>query len=639
MVLQSIRERLTGILAIVILGILVIPFAFVGVNSYFQSGAENLVARVNDKDITTTEFTQSFSNYRRRMQSMLGASFDPVAFESLVTRREHLDSLIDEEVLNQAAMGLDLAIDDARLAQQILDIPAFQLDGEFSQDVYLARLTSQGLTVQQFERQMKAQYVMSQLPTGIMASSMATNSELENYVSLQDQTRQFKSVIVAPKSDEVQSDPDEAAIQAYYDDNQSSFRSEELVTIEYVELNVVDIPMITEPDDEFLQNRFEQQKGRFISAEQRQVSHILIEVSANEDEGVKATAQQEAQDIADRVRAGEDFATLAAELSDDIGSAGSGGDLGWLEPGVMSDSFEEAMFELSLENPVSDPVQTGFGWHVIQLSDIRPSEGMSFEEARNILIAEHQEEEAEREFIEKADQLVDMIYEDPTTLDAAALDLGLDIRQIGPFSRSGGEGIAANNEVTEAAFSELVLLQGSVSDPIDLADNHLVMIRVLEHLPAAVQPLDLVREQIIGEIKQEEALEAARQEAEEMIAELNQEGADLEAIATGRGYELVETEAATRTNFVPDRTVINEVFTLELPEDGSPLSTVVEASNGYALVVLEGVTPGALEPGQALNEQQYRRQISNAAATLEFTGMMKQLRNSATIEVFEDRLR
>lgn len=638
MVLQSIRDRLTGILAIVILGILVIPFAFVGVNSYFQSGADNLVARINDKEITTTEFTQSFSNYRRRMQSIMGASFDPVAFESKVTRREHLDSLIDEEVLNQTASSLDLAIDDARLAQQILDIPAFQLDGQFSQDVYLARLTSQNLTVQQFERQMKAQFVMSQLPSGLMASSFGTGAELQNYVSLQDQTRSFKSVIVTPKSTDASSLPDEAAIQVYYDENQSSFRSEEMVTIEYVELNVLDIPMTTEPDEDFLRDRFEQQKGRFVSAEQRQVSHILIEVSASEDEGVKATAQQEAQDIAERARAGEDFAALASELSDDIGSAASGGDLGWLEPGVMSDSFEDAMFELSLKSPVSDPIQTGFGWHVIQLRDVRPSEGMSYEEARGTLVQEHQEEESEREFIDKADQLVDMIYEDPTTLDSAALDLGLDILQVGPFTRSGGEGIAANSEVIDASFSELVLLQGSVSDPIDLANNHLVMIRVLEHLPSAVQALDLVRDRIIEEIKVAEALATAKQEAVSMLAELQEEGAELDAVAAAYDYVVVNTEAATRRNFVPDRSVVNEVFSLDLPEDGSALSAVVDASNGYALVVLESIAPGALEPGQTLNEQQYRRQISNAAATLEFTGMMKQLRRNSNIEVFEERL-
>ncbi len=639
MVLQSIRERLTGFLAVGILGILIIPFAFVGVNSYFTSGAENLVARVNDKDITVSDFTQSFSNYRRRMQSMLGAAFDPVEFESLVTKRQHLDALIDEEILSQAADSMKLEIDDERLAEQIRDIPAFQLDGVFNLDVYLARLTSQGLSVKQFERQIRSQFIMSQLPSGVLSSSITTNTELQEYVSLQDQQRNFKSVLIAPVIDETQAEFDDDVIQSYYDEKQSDFQSDEMVVIEYVELNALDIALDTEPDEEFLKNRFEQQKGRFISPEQRRVAHILVEVSASEDEAVKATAQQKAQDIAERARAGEEFGDLAREFSDDIGSGASGGDLGWMEPGVMTESFEESMYGLSLENPVSDPVQTGFGWHVIQLQEIQPSSGMNFEEARETLIDEHQEEESEREFIERADLLVDMIYEDPTTLDAAALDLGLEVHKVGPFSRLGGDGIAANPDVISSAFSELVLLQGSVSDPIDLSTNHIVMIRVHEHLPVAVQPLEEVRGLIIDAIKKAQALAAARSNADAMLAALQEADAELEVIAEQYGYEVSVTEAATRRNFVPDRTVIEEIFRLDVPAEGETLTSIVNAQDGYALVVLESVNDRSLEEGAALNEQQYRRQIANAAASIEFTGLVRQLRDSANIEVYEQRLR
>jgi peptidyl-prolyl cis-trans isomerase D len=639
MVLQSIRERLTGILAIFILGILVIPFAFVGINSYFQGGAENLVARVNDRDITSSDFTQSFSTYRQRMQSIMGASFDPTQFDSLLARREHLDSMIDEEVLSQAARGIELDIDDERLGEQIRSIPAFHLDGEFNLDVYLSRLTSQGLSVKQFERQMRAQFIMGQLPNSVLRSSIATATELRDYVSLQDQKRTFKTILIPPASNETAAQPDDAAIQAWYDENQASFQSEEMVEIEYVELSVLDIPSGTEPDEEFLKNRFEAQKGRFLSPEQRQISHILVEVAASADDAVKETARQEAQDAADRARAGEDFADLARGLSDDVGSAEFGGDLGWMEPGVMSETFEDAMYELTLENPVSDPVQTGLGCHVIQLRDIQPAAGMSYEEARATLVQEHREEESEREFLDQADRLVDMIYEDPTTLDAAALDLGLDVKRTGPFTRAGGEGVAANPEVISAAFSELVLLQGSVSDPIELELNHIVMIRVNEHFPVATLAMDDVRDRIVTQIQSERALEAARREAEALLASAQEEGADLAAIAEQGAYELIETEAAVRRNFVPDRTVVEEVFRLDAPAPGERLARVVNADSGYALVVLESVTAGSLEQGATLNEQQYRRQIANAAASIEFTGLMRQLREAADIQIYEDRLR
>ncbi|NNL94648.1 MAG: hypothetical protein HKO64_03415 [Xanthomonadales bacterium] len=629
---------MSGILAFFVLGILIIPFAFVGVNSYFSSGTENLVARVNDTDITVNDFTQSFSNYRNRMRSLMGQSFDPVAFESVVERRRHLDSLIDQELLTQAVSDIGLDVDDERLAQEIRDLPAFQLDGEFNQEVYLNRLAGQGLSVSQFEQQMRTQYVMSQLPTGLLSSSFSTAGELQNFVSLQDQTRSFRSVIVDPVDSTDSADPDDEQIQAYYDANPEMFQSEEMVTIEFLELDTVNINAGTEPDEDFLRSRFEDQKGRFISPEQRQVSHILVEASATEDEAVIETARQKAQDLADRARAGEDFAELARSNSDDVGSAELGGDLGWLEPGIMSESFENAMYQLTLDSPISDPVQTSFGWHVIQLREIEASSGMSYEEARPILIEEHQAEEAEREFIDKADRLIDLIYEDPTTLEAAAMDLGLEVQVAGPFSRAGGEGVAANPEVISAAFSELVLLQGSASDPIDLDVNHLLVLRVREHFPASLKPLEAVREQVIGLLKQEAALEAARQVAQDILDAVNNGSSNLEEAAQQAGYEVADNEAVTRRSFVPDPTLVQNVFGLAAPPADTTGRALLETSTGFAVVELYDVTDGSLAQAPGSASQQYRRQIANATASIEARGFMEQLRLAAQVEVFEEQL-
>lgn len=638
MVLQTIREKITGIVAFVILGILVIPFAFVGINSYFTSAGDNVVARVNDQDITQSEFTESYTNYRRRMQSIMGASFDPERFESLVEKRQHLNALIDEELLKQSVKGIGLGVDDARLAEAIRDIPAFQLDGQFNAEVYQARLTSQGLSVKQFEREMREQMVVSQLPASILSSSIVTRSELTDYVKLQDQKRDFLTVLIEPVTAEDDPQPSAEEILAFYEQNQGDYQSEEMVKIEYLELDMVNTDSGSEPDDEFLRNRFEQQKGRFISPEQRLVSHILIEVAANADEATRQTALQKAEDLARRAAAGEDFAELARANSDDIGSSPMGGDLGWMEPGVMSDSFEEAMYALSLADPVSAPVQTGFGFHVIQLREIQPASGMSFEEARAVLVQEYQAEEAEKEYLDKADRLVDLIYEDPTTLDSAALDLGLEVKTAGPFSRAGGEGIAANPDVVATAFSDMVLVQGSVSDPLELEENHMVMIRLLEHMPAAVLPLEEVRADVVERVLAKQALEAAREKAQSLLSELQSSALTLDELAAQAGLEVIPTTGAVRRNFVPDRAVVLEVFKLPPPEAGQTRAAVVEASNGYALVVLENVEEGSMDVNAGQSEEQYRRQIANAAASIEARGFMAQLRDSARVEVFEDRL-
>jgi peptidyl-prolyl cis-trans isomerase D len=666
MVLQSIRDRLTGIIAIFIFAILIIPFAFVGVSSYFTSGAVNSVAVVNDKEITIGQYNQGFQNYRRRMQAQLGAAFDPELFDQPIIRRQFLDQLINEELLAQVSIDAGLAVDDAVLAQAIRDVEAFHVDGEFNVDVYQARLNSQGLTPKQFETNMRASMVLGQFPNAISNSSIATNWEKADYVRLMEQQRDFNAVMVpafpaaagpeetaetaaAEVTQESAGDTatqeaapeavvEEEAIIEWYENNQGDYMSEERVIIDYIELDAATFGGAVEPDEEALRARFEEQQVRFITPEARLASHILIEVDQQAPQLELETARQQAEDLVALAREGGDFAELAREHSQDIGSASEGGDLGWIEPGFMVQAFEDGLYALTVENPVSEPIQTGFGWHVIYLREVRPSEGMTYTEAREILLAEYKAEADDRRFLEQADRMVDIIYEDPTTLSAAAEELGLEVGQAGPFGRAGSDfGPAANPDVVSAAFSDLVLAQSSVSDPIDLGVNHMVMILLREHLPQALLPLEEVRDQVTQSIRNQRAMEAARIKAEELLVSLDA-GTEISTLAGTAGLELVEAQAALRAGTEFDARLLAKVFLLKKPDDSGPVTAVVELDDGYAVVQLNGVTDGELNPEDALLNQAYAQRIATSAASSETIGFLRMLRAQSTIEVFEDRL-
>lgn len=684
MVLQSIRDRLTGIIAVFIFAILIIPFAFVGVSSYFTSDAVNAVAVVNDQEITSNEFNQGFQNYRRRMQSQLGTAFDPEQFDQAIVRRQFLDQMIDEELLAQVSRDAGLAVSDEALSERIRNLGAFEVDGEFNADVYRASLAAQGLSPQQFENDIRTSMVLNQFPTAIAESAIATQWELQEYARLQDQERSFKAILVpafptepsegavegqeteevaAEGADPVADEPEAAEVDAagaaavepieedvlvsWYEANQSQFYTEEQVIIEYLELDAAELSGAVDPDEELLKARFEEQQARFVTPESRLVSHILIEVPADAPQVEVDTAREQAAELAERAREGEDFAELARAHSQDIGSAGEGGDLGWIEPGYMVQAFEDAVYELSPQHPISDPVKTGFGWHVIQLRDVRPAEGMSYTEARDILIAEYRAEADERRFLEQADRLVDIIYEDPTTLSAAAEELDLEVQEAGPFGRLGGEGIAANPAVVSAAFSDLVLGQGAVSDPVDLGENHIVLIRLKQHLPETLKPLAEVREQVVEAVRRERAMEAAEATAQELLASLQaasqdsaEGGVTIGEIAESRGLELVEAEAVTRSGGAIDPALREQVFLMEAPAEGGQVTQVVELDDGYAVVQLEQVTDGTLgeDDADAVRKLTYNRRITNGSASSETIGFLRMLRDQSTIEVYEDRL-
>jgi len=644
MVLQSIRDRLSGIVAIFIFAILIIPFAFVGVNSYFQSDAVNAIAVVNEKEITINEFNAGFQNYRRRMQAQMGEAFDPELFDQPIIRRQYLDQMIDEELMAQVSVDAGLAVANDVLAERIRSMESFNVDGEFNADVYQSRLTSQGMTPKRFEEEMRVSMILNQFPSAIATSAISTNWELDDYVSLMEQKRAFKALVVpafpaVAEGEEAPADEPvaEEAVQAWYDEHKDEYVSEEKVSIEYIELNAATMGGSTEPNEDELKARFEEQKSRFVSPEARLASHILIEVAPDAPEVDIETARQKAEDLAERARAGEDFAMLAEENSQDIGSADAGGDLGWVEPGFMVQAFEDGLYELSLDSPVSDPVQTGFGWHVIKLRDIRPAEGMSYTEARDILVQEFRTEADERRFLEQADRLVDIIYEDPTTLEAAAQELGLEVQQAGPFGRQGGDsGMATRMDVVNAAFSDLVLGQNVVSDPIDLGENHIVMIHLKEHFPVVQLPLEDVRDQVVESVRNQRAMEAASARAEELLASLAG-GETMESLAETSGLGLVQSEAATRNDPGIEPRLRSGIFLMQAPGDDGPATEVLEVNNGYAVVQLDSVTPGELSDDDVLRQQAYQRRIANASANTEIVGFVKMLREQSEIKIFEDR--
>jgi peptidyl-prolyl cis-trans isomerase D len=638
MVLQSIRDRLNGIIAIFILALLIIPFAFVGVSSYFTSGSSNAVAVVNDQEITANEYNQAFQNYRRRLQAQMGSAFDPELLDQAIVRRQFLDQMINEELLAQVSVDAGLAVTDERLALEIRNLPVFEVDGEFNADVYQQRLQAQGMTPQQFEQDLRASLVLDQFPSNIGSSAIATRWEVEEYARLQDQQRAFSAVVVPAVVDEA-SPVDEEAITAWYEENQFDYMSEEQVVIEYLELDASQIGGEVDISEEQLKARFEEQQNRFITPEARLASHILIEVAPEAPQVDIDTARKTAEELSQRARDGEDFAQLATENSQDLGSAEGGGDLGWIEPGYMVQAFEDGLYELTPENPISEPVQSRFGWHVIQLREIRPSEGMTFTEARDILLEEYQVELDERRFIEQADRMIDIIYEDPTTLDAAADELGLEVQQAGPFGRAGDVvGIAANRSVIDAAFSDLVLGQGSVSDPVDIGTNHMVLVLLKEHFPEAVKPLDEVRDQVIAAVRTHRAMEAAEQNAQAMLDRL-EAGEVLEDLAAEAGLEVVANEAATRTAPDVDARLRRGLFLMERPEEGASTRDILELDEGYAVVRLEGVSDGVVAESDTARTQAYQRRIASASASAEAIGFIEMLRAQSTIEVFEDRLR
>ena len=633
--LQSIRDRVTGIVAIFVLGLLAVPFLFFGVDSYIQSTPQDAAAVVGEGEITTSEFQTSFARYRAQLRQQQGEAYNEVASNTPIARREHLEGMIDQRLLRQYADELGLAVTDGALFRIISEIPGFRLGGEFDRETYRQVLSATGRTPRSFEQELRDDLLVNAIPSSLSSSAIVTEAEIDRMIALRQETRSIGLMEVAADDFIDDIEIDEGEVEAYYEDNIDRYMTTERVQVSHVELNAENLTDgIRDLDESELRQRYEAARQRYLTPEARRASHILIQTN---DERPQPEALALATELRERIQSGEDFAALAQEYSDDPGSADAGGDLGWIEPDQMVAPFEEALYALDEPGTLSEPVVTDFGVHLILLEEIRPPEGMSFEQARAEIQAEYVERESEALFIEMSDRMVDLVYADDSTLEPLAAELDLAIETTEPFARSGGSGIASNPAVIEAAYSDLVLLEGAISDPIELDRNRLAVIKLEEHFPSEPRPFEEVSDRIRERLLTERAADRAEARARELAAAAEDAGGNLEELAASAGLEWVELDGVARFDFQHGGDFINALFRLPAP-NGEPTLHVVPKSGNFALVRLEAVTPGNPAEADENQRRSARQQIEFVQRGYELSGLIEHLRANTDIKVMDNRL-
>jgi peptidyl-prolyl cis-trans isomerase D len=636
--LQKLREKTSGWIAAAILILLIVPFAFFGVENYFTQQVATYVAKVNDKEIGHDDFRARFEEFRGQMRQMMGESFDARQFESAESKRQVLDRLIDEELLRQAGEKIGVTVPPSRLVKEISSIPAFQSQGKFDSAQYRSILAAQGMSPRGFEQRLLADLAMQAVPSQLVSSGFVTEDYVARYLALRDQTRSFDYVQLPAPAAEAAGEVTDAQLQEYFDAHASEYTSPETLALEYLELDASKLEVPVAADEQTLRDRYEQQKTRYVEPEQRLASHILVKVDANADAEAQKAAQAKAQSLAEQARApGADFAALAKANSDDPGSKNLGGDLGWIEKGITDPAFESALYAMQA-GTVGDPVKGTDGWHVIQLREIKAETGKPFEEVRAEIEREYLEGERERLYSDLSGKLVDAIYQDNTTLESAAKELSLAVQKTASFGRNGGPGIASNPDVLREAFSDPVLVEGTVSDPIEIAPGHSVVIRAVDHVPSAPQKLEDVREQVRVALIAERLKARGKEEADKALEQLKS-GSALADVAKERGVDVQAADQVGRNGATVDPTIVQQAFSLPHPAGDKPSVGSVELpAGGYALISLREVKDGDPAATDAAARTALAEQLGQAFAGSEANAYVKALRKAATIEVVEERL-
>ncbi|MET0089224.1 MAG: SurA N-terminal domain-containing protein [Candidatus Thiodiazotropha sp.] len=626
--LQVIRDKAQGWIAWAIVILITIPFALWGIQSYLGIGSEPLAASVNGVEITERNLDSQFQRFRQQLRDQLGAAYRPELFDDARLRKQVLNRMIDEEVLRQASEKMGLRAGKPLVQAAILGMPAFQKDGRFDQETYERAVRLQGFSAAGFEERIRNVLVSEQLSQAVGAGTFVTRHELEQNARLQNQTREVSYFVIPAADFKVDGSLSDEEIQSYYTDHQEDYRAPEKVKLEYILLDATSAGATVEVSDDLLRGFYDTHLEQFGVPEERRASHILLTLSRDADEADEKAVLEKLQAIKGRLDQGESFADLAKEFSQDPGSAAEGGDLGFFGKGIMDPVFEGSVFSLQ-EGQVSEPVRSSFGYHLIKLTGIKPGTVKSFEEARDDADKGYRKSEGERRYFELAEELANLSYEQPNSLDTAAETLGLTIQQSDWLTRDEpASGDLTNPKVLNAAFSEDVLKEQHNSDLIELDGTRSIVVRVTDHRESTIQPLDEVRDLVIETLRSQKAQQQAEAEAQKRLEEIKS-GSPLMQVAGN--YPVTGPATVTRNDRSLSPVLSSAVFRAVKPaEDASTPSMVSLPQGDQAVFSLTKVTEGSLESNQ---DQNLENNIQRMMTRSYYDRVVADLKSRADIEI------
>ena len=623
--LQNLREKFTGWVAISILALIGFSFIFVGLNYSFIG--QSYAAKVDGVDIGVGQFENA---YREQLQANPQIAQLPEQYRQQL-RSNILEQLIQQRVIDNYLEEAGYQISDEQVTAMIQRAPDFQVDGKFDLETYRTLLAQAGYDPARFEAAQRVALRREQLQRALRGSALVSPAQYRRYLNLFAEQRVVTTAAISPEvvaNDIVVSDE---MITAYYDDNPKLYQLPETADVEYVEISRSDVAATVSVSEDDLREYYELNSDRYLQDEQRQARHILV-LFGDDENAAEATAL----DLLARAQAGESFEDLARENSQDGGTAAQGGDLGVLTRTQLPGELGSSIFSMD-EGTIEGPVRTDFGFHVIRLERILERGPLPIEQVRGELTAELQEQQAESLFRDLERKLSDALF-DATDIQALATAVGSEVKTVAGFTRLGGEPFGTNQAAIDAIFDESLLTGSLLSEIVELDANRSAVFAVTNHKEATRQPLAEVRDAIAEVLHSQQAESLMAEKADQMLAALGA-GEEFAAAAESIGATVAAPTAMSRNMEDVDQLIAVAVFTAVKPTEGKPTTGSTRNSDGgFTVFSLDAVIPGRPEAIPLAERDSGKLQLADQSGISDFVAFVQALRANADVVINEDVL-
>jgi peptidyl-prolyl cis-trans isomerase D len=615
--------------------LVIVPgLGFVGIQGFrgfFDESAN--VASVNGHKITRAEYDDAMRQQLDRARQMLGGQFDAKMFDTPERRKQLLDSLIEQRVLVDETQRLHLTASDDAVRRTLLSDPVISSlknpDGSIDVNRYKELLAMQGMTPDQYDERVRYTLATQQLPSSIEGSAFTSKTLAQNLTALAEQQREVQGLAFNPHDYVAKVQPTDAQLQAYYDAHRNDFATPATATIQYLVMSPAALAAGLQPTDADLKKFYDDNIAHYQTAAQMRASLILVSVAPNASADDKAKAKQKADALLAQVKAHpDDFAKIAEQSSQDPASASKGGDLGYFGRGMMAggQAFDDAAFKLKTDE-ISDVVPTDVGLLILKATDVKPSVTQPFDTVKDSIAKDLKTQLAGKAFSDDSDGFTSVVYEQAKSLQPAADKYKLQI-QTATVTPQPNAGLPPDSPLNNAKFLSAVFANDSVqahnnTQAIDVGNNTLIAAHVTDYKPAAVPPLDSIKDAVRQKVIAVQADEMAHKDGIAKLAELQKSNA-----TTGFSAPLKVSRNDAQGLPPAALSAIYKADSQKLPA----YVGVDLGDAGYAVYRVNAVLPGApIDPQRLVAAQQ---QVAQAEAQSDVGAYVEALRARSKLKFY-----
>ncbi len=612
--LGAIRKKSKGWIAYLIVGLITVPFALFGIQEYMGGSSNPAVATVDGEDISLSAYYKELNTQQRNLQQQLGASYSAEIDNAL--RQTLIDTLINEKLLENFTNSMKLVTLEEEVRLLIQSNPVFQVDGVFSEDLYIQLLRLNNFTPLDYEIYQSKSMTINQIQRNFNNSAFLSTVQIEQLNDLSAQQRDVSFLVLNTEKYKDQIIIDQNQISEYFDNNKSNFVEGRKVQVDFVELSLENIEQQTNPDIETLRELYIENEELYTRPEQRRAQHILLEEESN------------ASAILKEIKEGANFSELAKIHSKDITTSDEGGDLGLFERELMVPEFDAAVFDMNVGD-ISEVVKTDYGYHIIKLNEIQPLSLQSFEEVEGQLLTLYKKNVNQKALYDLQEELSNLAYEE--SIDAVSGQLDLELQTSDFFSEYSTE---YDEVFVSTAFSDVVFKDGDNSDVIELSKDRFIVMSLVDHQPERQKVLIEVEDQIVDILRNLGAKQLIDELGQTISSSLTSgDDTQVKALMAENDLEWNEVGWITRDTQLPfDAT--SKVYKLSKPNTGEHTYHSQSADANTTLVIdLKAVKLS--EDG--INSEIIDLYLSEENNEL-FLSLVKKLRDSAEIKVFSELL-